>query len=67
MTVDDLKILFLLHDKMPPEGFALSELNPFASVRRYHEGDIPLAVEEITASLDVAQRVVQWAKTNIVR
>lgn len=65
--VHDLGILVALlpDDKMPPEGFALIELNPFASVRRYHEGDVPLTKEELTASLDVAQRVVHWAKTNL--
>lgn len=64
--VHDLGILVALlpDDKMPPEGFALIELNPFASVRRYHEGDIPLSNEEINASLDVAHRVVQWAQAN---
>lgn len=66
-AVHDLGILVALlpDDKMPPEGFALTELNPFASVRRYHEGDAPLTKEEITASLDVAQRVAGWAKANL--
>lgn len=65
--VHDLGILVALlpDDKMPPEGFALTELNPFASVRRYHEGDVPLTKDEIKASLDVAQRVAQWA-TSII-
>ncbi|MBK8204363.1 MAG: HEPN domain-containing protein [Bdellovibrionales bacterium] len=65
--VHDLGILVALlpDDKMPPEGFALTELNPFASVRRYHEGNFPLTQEEISASLDVSDRVAQWARSII--
>lgn len=65
-TVHDLGILVALlpDDKMPPEGFALSELNPFASIRRYHEGDVPLTKQELEDSLDVAQRVADWAKAH---
>lgn len=61
--VHDLGILIALlpDDKMPPEGFALTELNPFASVRRYEEGQIPLTKEEITAALEITQKVALWA------
>lgn len=52
---------------MPDEGFELMELNPFASVRRYHEGDVPLTKEEIEASLKVARNIASWAKANIAR
>lgn len=64
-AVHDLGILVALlpDDKMPPEGFALSELNPFASVRRYHEGDTALTPEEIKTSIEVAKKVDQWAKS----
>ncbi len=64
--VHDLGVLVALlpDDKMPPEGFALMELNPFASVRRYHEGEIPLTKEELKVTLDIAQRVAEWAKTS---
>lgn len=62
----DLGVLVALlpDDKMPAEGFELMELNPFASVRRYHEGDVPLTKEEIEASLKVAQNIANWAKTH---
>lgn len=62
----DLGVLVALlpDDKMPAEGFELMELNPFASVRRYHEGDIPLTKEEIEASLQVARNIAHWAKAN---
>lgn len=62
--VHDLGILVALlpDDKMPPGGFALTELNPFASVRRYHEGDFPLTKDEIQASIEIAQKVIKWAQ-----
>lgn len=62
----DLGVLVALlpDDKMPTEGFELMELNPFATVRRYHEGDVPLTKEEIEASLKVAQNIANWAKTH---
>ncbi|MBK9039595.1 MAG: HEPN domain-containing protein [Bdellovibrionales bacterium] len=65
--VHDLGILVALlpDEKAPPEGFALAELNPFASVRRYEEGQLPLTAEEIKSSLDVAQKVIQWAIASI--
>lgn len=65
--VHDLGILIaLLPDEQAPlEGFTLIELNPFASVRRYEEGRIPLTEEEIKSSLEVAQRIVDWAKASI--
>jgi HEPN domain-containing protein len=61
--VHDLGILVALlpDDKIPPEGFALTELNPFASVRRYEEGQLPVTKEEIEVVLDTAQKVAQWA------
>ncbi len=64
-VVHDLGILVALlpDDKMPPEGFGLTELNPFATVRRYEEGLIPLTKEEIATSLSTAQKVAEWAKT----
>lgn len=61
--VHDLGILIALlpDDKIPPEGFALTELNPFASIRRYEEGRLPLTTEEIQVSLDAAKKITQWA------
>ncbi len=62
-TVHDLGILIALlpDNKSPPDGFALAELNPFATVRRYEEGQFPLSKEEIDATLESAHRVAQWA------
>ncbi len=63
-VVHDLGILVALlpDDKMPPAGFGLTELNPFATVRRYEEGQIPLTTEEIETALATARKVADWAK-----
>lgn len=65
----DLGVLVALlpDEKMPSEGFDLMELNPFASVRRYHEGDLPLTTEEIESTLTVAQNISNWAKANTAK
>jgi hypothetical protein len=68
-AVHDLGILVALlpDDKMPPEGFGLTELNPFATVRRYEEGQMPLTTGEIEASLATAQKVANWAKSQLLK
>ncbi len=62
--VHDLGILVaLLPDaKMPPKGFNLSELNPFASIRRYEEGLLPITESEVSTAMSTAQEVLQWAE-----
>ncbi len=55
-------ILALLPDKnIPPNGFDLIALNPFASVRRYEEGQLPLSKSEVRFSLGAAKQVLIWA------
>lgn len=68
-AVHDLGILVALlpDEKMPPEGFGLTELNPFATVRRYEEGQMPLTTGEIEASLATAQKVADWAKAHLAK
>jgi HEPN domain-containing protein len=62
--VHDLGILIscLPNEKYPPNGFALTELNPYASVRRYEEGRMDLSTEEVVAALDAGKSVQEWAK-----
>ena len=52
-------------DLEPPGGFKLSELNPYATIRRYEEGVSELGKEEVEASLQAAEAVVLWAEKNI--
>ncbi|MCX7979364.1 MAG: HEPN domain-containing protein, partial [Bdellovibrionaceae bacterium] len=58
--VHDLGVLIaLLPDQfLPPGGFSLTELNPFASIRRYEEGPIPLTEEELKLTLETASGVM---------
>ncbi len=63
--VHDLGILIALlpSQDYPPGGFDLTALNPFATIRRYEEGTLPLLPEEIESSIKAAQFVVSWAKS----
>lgn len=60
--VHDLGILiaFLPQVDYPPGGFDWAELNPYASVRRYEDGAIPISREEIEAAFSAAQLVHEW-------
>ncbi len=61
--VHDLGILIALlpHDKYPPHGFNLVQLNPYASIRRYEEGSLPLGRDEITVAIQAVEAVIDWA------
>lgn len=61
--VHDLGILIALLPEAdyPPGGFEWTALNPYASIRRYEEGNLPLTREEIISSYDAALLVIQWA------
>ena len=55
-------IIALLPDEdLPPQGFNLTELNPFASVRRYEEGPLPLSIDEVEAALATSDDIIKWA------
>lgn len=62
--VHDLgSLLSLLPDHLiPPGGFNLLDLNPYASIRRYEEGSLPLLDEEIQSTLAATQAVIEWCK-----
>jgi HEPN domain-containing protein len=67
--VHDLGILVaLLPDPLiPPGGFDLIQLNPYASVRRCEEGALPLTSEEIHIALDMAEQVLVWVREKVER
>ncbi|MBC7420358.1 MAG: HEPN domain-containing protein [Bdellovibrio sp.] len=60
--VHDLGILIALLpvDDYPPGGFDWAELNPYASIRRYEEGSLPIHRDEIQAAFDAARLVQDW-------
>jgi HEPN domain-containing protein len=62
--VHDLGILIALLpvDSYPPGGFDWTALNPYASIRRYEEGNLPIDKEEIKMAYEAALLVIEWAK-----
>lgn len=65
--VHDLGVLIaLLPDQLiPPAGFNLIELNPFASIRRYEEGQMTLNEDEIKAALKAGADVIKWVESKL--
>ncbi len=49
----------------PPGGYALSDLTPYATVKRYQEGAFDLTPEETQAAFDLGADVLSWAKAQI--
>ncbi len=60
--VHDLGILIALlpTEDYPPGAFDWTELNPYASIRRYEDGALPISREEIEAAFKAAKLVHQW-------
>lgn len=46
----------------PPQGYDLSELTAFATVRRYEEGAAMITPEEVKAIIKVADEVLKWSR-----
>jgi hypothetical protein len=61
--VHDLGILIALlpENDYPPGGFDWTALNPFASIRRYEQGHLPISRDELKAAYDAALLVEEWA------
>jgi HEPN domain-containing protein len=52
---------------LPPGGFALHDLTPYATIRRYEEGVEKIPPEEIDLALTQAQAVLAWAEKRVSR
>ncbi len=50
---------------MPPGGYSLNDLTPFATIRRYEEGKAALNPDDLKNALALATQVVEWAKDRI--
>ncbi len=48
----------------PPHGYELSELNQFASERRYQEGDAVFTQVEFHSLEEIAVSMLEWAKSS---
>lgn len=66
--VHDLGILVALLDPKdyPPGGFDWSALNPYASIRRYEAGPIPISEAEVKGSYAAALLVIEWARQQLL-
>ncbi|MCX6132049.1 MAG: HEPN domain-containing protein [Proteobacteria bacterium] len=49
----------------PPGGYNLSDLTPYATVKRYEEGMFDITEEEHKAALDIATQVLEWTKSQL--
>lgn len=65
-THDILVLLTKLQpSEYPPGGINLSDLTPFATIRRYENGVYELTKEEIDTALKAAKDVLGWAKIKL--
>ena len=62
--VHDLGILVAkLPDNItPPEGYNLSHLNEYATVRRYEKGRFQISSKDVSVTLALGKKVLDWAK-----
>lgn len=49
-------------ENLPPAGFALHDLTPFATIRRYEEGNYIIDQNDITLAIKTAEDVIAWVK-----
>jgi len=62
LTHDILSILgSFSEDNLPPGGYALHDLTPFATIRRYVEGIEIISREDIDHAIGIAEQVLAWA------
>ncbi|MBI1861961.1 MAG: HEPN domain-containing protein [Deltaproteobacteria bacterium] len=57
-------ILFPAND-LPPGGFGLNDLTPFATIRRYEEGKAIVTLEEAAQALTLATQVLAWSSRKL--
>ena len=67
--VPDLGILIALLPEAdyPPGGFDWTALNPYASIRRYEEGNLPLTLEEIEVAYRALLPLLEWARSHVAK
>jgi HEPN domain-containing protein len=64
--VHDLGVLLakLPNELNPPFGYELSDLNQYASIRRYEIGQFILDNEELKLVIEKGQEILDWCKAN---
>lgn len=58
-------VLLLEQIEVPPGGFDLHDLTPYATIRRYEEGSFEPTPEDVEVALNAADLVLKWAKKKI--
>jgi HEPN domain-containing protein len=54
-----------LAEDLPPGGYALHDLSPYASLMRNEEGKFEITAEDIAHMMDTARQVLEWAKERV--
>jgi HEPN domain-containing protein len=52
-------------DDLPPGGYSLHDLTPFATIRRYEEGKYLIEQSDIDSAIALADSVLNWAQKKI--
>lgn len=66
LTHDLFAVLQRLDEKEhPPGGYALHDLTPFATIRRYEEGVDIITTEDIAQAVTQADKVLDWARKRL--
>jgi len=49
-------------DNLPPHGYDLDDLTPYATIRRYEEGRFEITPDDIAAGITVCESVLKWCR-----
>ena len=50
---------------LPPGGYALHDLTPYATIRRYEEGVDIISTEDMQLAIGQAEKVLDWARRKL--
>jgi hypothetical protein len=52
---------------MPPGGYSLHDLTPFATIKRYEEGNFIIDENDVVNALSAAENVLKWARQEMIK
>lgn len=52
--------------EMPPGGYSLHDLTPFATIKRYEEGNYIIDENDVVNALSAAENVLKWARQEMI-
>lgn len=53
--------------EMPPGGYSLHDLTPFATIKRYEEGNYIIDENDVVNALSAAENVLKWARQEMIK